>query len=160
MRRYLLDTNAMGDFINHRRGVDERAREARSGGARFGTCIPVLGELFFGIEYSQSRDRNLDRLKRALTGLACWPYTREAAEEYGRLAAQLRRAGRTIQQVDLQLAAMKAAPAGGGWPTFPVAQPPRLCANFSSDPYKMRSARPPRTVPRRRKAPMREDLRS
>jgi tRNA(fMet)-specific endonuclease VapC len=106
MRRYLLDTNAMGDFINRRRGVDERAKEMRKTGARLGTCIPVLGELFFGIELSQSRDMNLERLKRALAGVACWPYTREAAEEYGRLAAQLRRAGRTIQQVDLQLAAI------------------------------------------------------
>ena len=74
MRRYLLDTNAMGDFINRRRGVDERARETRKGGGRLGTCIPVLGELFFGIEYSQSRDTNLQRLERALAGLACWPY--------------------------------------------------------------------------------------
>jgi predicted nucleic acid-binding protein len=77
----------MGDFINRRRGVDERARETRKAGARLGTCIPVLGELCFGIEYSQSRDRNRKRLERALVGLACWPYTREAAEEYGRLAA-------------------------------------------------------------------------
>lgn len=75
-------------------------------GARLGTCIPVLGELFFGIEYSQSRDRNIERLKRALAGLACWPYTREAAEEYGRLAVQMKRIGHPIQQVDLQLAAI------------------------------------------------------
>jgi tRNA(fMet)-specific endonuclease VapC len=106
MRRYLLDTNAMGDLINHRRGVDERATEVRKGGGRLGTCIPVLGELFFGIEYSQTRDRNLERLERALAGLACWPYTEEAARQYGRLAAHLRRAGRTIQQVDLQIAAI------------------------------------------------------
>lgn len=106
MRRYLLDTNAMGDFINRRRGVDERAGEARRGGARLGTCIPVLGELFFGIEYSRSRDKNLERLNRALAGLSCWPFTREAAEEYGRLAARLKRAGCTIQQVDLQVAAI------------------------------------------------------
>jgi tRNA(fMet)-specific endonuclease VapC len=105
MRRYLLDTNAMGDLINRRRGVDERAREARRGGAVLGTSVPVLGELFFGIEYSQYRERNLERLKRALTGLVSWPYTREAAEVYGRLAAELKRRGRTIQQVDLQVAA-------------------------------------------------------
>ncbi len=106
MRRYLLDTNAMGDFISRPRGVDERARERRMGGARLATCIPVLGELFFGIESSQSRDKNLARLNRALVGLACWPYTLEAAAEYGRLAAQMKGAGRTIQQVDLQLAAI------------------------------------------------------
>ena len=34
MRRYLLDTCAMGDLINRRKGVHERARAARLGGAR------------------------------------------------------------------------------------------------------------------------------
>jgi len=106
MRRYLLDTCAMGDLINRRKGVHERARAARMGGARLGTCIPVLGELFFGIEFSRARDENHARLIRAIAGLSFWPYTREAAEEYGRLAAQLRRAGRTMQQVDIQVAAI------------------------------------------------------
>ena len=66
----------------------------------------MLGELFFGIEFSQTRAENRAWLIRAITGLSLWPYTREAAEEYGRLAAQLRRAGRTMQQVDMQVAAI------------------------------------------------------
>jgi tRNA(fMet)-specific endonuclease VapC len=96
----------MGDLINRRKGVHERTRSARMGGAKVGTCIPVLGELFFGIEFSQTRDENRARLIRAIAGLPFWPYTREAAEEYGRIAAQLRRAGRTMQQVDMQVAAI------------------------------------------------------
>ena len=79
----------MGDLINRRKGVHERARAARLAGARVGTCIPVLGELFFGIEFSRTRDENQARLIRAVAGLTFWPYTRDAAEEYGRLAAQL-----------------------------------------------------------------------
>ncbi len=106
MRRYLLDTNAMGDFINRRRGVDERARECRAAGARIGTCTPVIGELYFGIEFSRSRDENHERLGRALAGVTCWAYTREAAERYGILASELRRAGRPMQQVDIQVAAI------------------------------------------------------
>jgi tRNA(fMet)-specific endonuclease VapC len=106
MRRYLLDTCAMGDFINRRKGVHERAKAARLAGARLGTCIPVLGELFFGIEFSRTRDENEARLIRAVAGLTFWPYTRDAAEEYGRLAAHLRRVGRTMQQVDIQVAAI------------------------------------------------------
>jgi len=109
MRQSLLDTCAMGDLINRRKGVHERARAARLGGTRLGTCIPVLGELFFGIEFSQTRAENRARLIRAITGLSLWPYTREAAEEYGRLAAQLRRAGRTMQQVDMQVVAIALA---------------------------------------------------
>ncbi len=96
----------MGDLINRRKGVHERARAVRLGGAKPGTCIPVLGELFFGIEFSQTREENRARLIRAIAGLSFWPYTREAAEEYGRLAAHLRRVGRTMQQVDMQVAAI------------------------------------------------------
>jgi tRNA(fMet)-specific endonuclease VapC len=102
MKRYLLDTGIMGDFINRRRGVGERAREVRMQGARIGTCMPVVCELFFGVEQSKTRDENLKRLRRALTGIACWPLTREAAEEYGRLAAELRRIGRPMQVVAIR----------------------------------------------------------
>ena len=38
MRRYLLDTGIMGDFINRRREVAERVDEARTRGDRVGTC--------------------------------------------------------------------------------------------------------------------------
>lgn len=106
MKRFLLDTCAMGDLINRRKGVHGRARAARLGGAKLGTCMPVLGELFFGIELSQTRDENRVRLIRAMAGLSFWPYTRAAAEEYGRIAAHLRRAGRGMQQVDMQVAAI------------------------------------------------------
>jgi len=106
MSRFLLDSCAMGDLINRRKGVHERARAVRLGGSSLGTCIPVIGELFFGIEFSQTRDENRAKLIRALTGVTLWPYTREAGEEYGRIAAHLRRAGRSMQQVDIQVAAI------------------------------------------------------
>jgi tRNA(fMet)-specific endonuclease VapC len=104
--RYLLDTGIMGDFVNHRRGVDERVRDARERGARIGTCLPVVAELFFGIEASLTREANRKRLTRALSGIVQWPFNRAAAEEYGRLAARLRSMGRTIQQNDIQIAAI------------------------------------------------------
>jgi predicted nucleic acid-binding protein len=63
VNRYLLDTGIMGDFINHRRGVDAKVREARQRGARIGTCMPVVAELFFGVEASATRDANLPRLR-------------------------------------------------------------------------------------------------
>jgi tRNA(fMet)-specific endonuclease VapC len=102
----LLDTCAIGDLVNRRKGLDERARSARMEGAKVGTCIPVLGALFFGIKCSQTRDENRARLIRAIAGLPFWPYTRAASEEYGQIAAQLRRVGRTMQPVDMQVAAI------------------------------------------------------
>lgn len=106
MRRYLLDTNSMGDFINRRRGVDVRVEEVRRRGDRIVTCLPVVGELFAGVEGSQSRDRNLHRLVLALERVPAWPFDRAAAEEFGRLDAQLRQAGRMIGEIDLQIAAI------------------------------------------------------
>lgn len=106
MKRYLLDTGIMGYFIDHCRGVDDRVREARRQGARVGSCISVVGELFYGVELSATRDKNLARLCRALSRIVCWPFNRQAAEEYGRLAAELRRRGRPMQQIDMQIAAI------------------------------------------------------
>jgi tRNA(fMet)-specific endonuclease VapC len=106
VKRYLLDTGVMGDFINHRKNVDVKVREMRQSGARIGTCLPVVGELFFGVEASATREANLARLKRALSQIVCWPFNRGAAEEYGRLAAILKRTGRPMQQIDIQIAAI------------------------------------------------------
>jgi tRNA(fMet)-specific endonuclease VapC len=106
MTRYLLDTNAMGDFIDHRKGVDARVREARMRGAIIGTCMPVAAELFFGAEFSASRDINRPRVVRALSRIKCWPFDRLAVEEYGRIAAELGRIGRPMQQIDIMIAAI------------------------------------------------------
>ncbi len=87
MMRYLLDTGIAQDFINCRRGVRERVDEERRLGHRIGICVPVLGELWAGIEGSSSRDRNEVRLRRALSRLVVWPYTNEAAACFGRIFA-------------------------------------------------------------------------
>jgi tRNA(fMet)-specific endonuclease VapC len=106
MRRYLLDTGIAQDFINRRHGVLERADAERHLGHRLGICTPVLGELWSGVEGSVSRERNLHRLRRALSRLVVWPYDNTAAAEFGRIFAELRRRGRPMQQIDIQLAAI------------------------------------------------------
>jgi tRNA(fMet)-specific endonuclease VapC len=106
MRRYLLDTGIMGDFINRRHGVDERVEQARIRGDRIVTCLPVVGELFAGVEGSASRDRNYHHLVLALERVPAWPFDRAAAEEFGRIDAQLRRSGRMIGEIDVQIAAI------------------------------------------------------
>ena len=68
--------------------------------------MPVLGELWSGVECSSSRARNLASLRQALATLIIWPFTTEAAEEYGRIFAELRHVRRRIQQVDMQIGAI------------------------------------------------------
>ncbi len=50
MTRFLLDTGAAGDHIHRRRGVYERARDAVAAGHRIGIGLPVLAELWYGVE--------------------------------------------------------------------------------------------------------------
>ncbi len=106
MRRFLLDTGIAGDYVARRRGVYERARQAVARGDRLGIGVPVLAELWYGVENSATRDRNADRLRRVLPDLVVWPFTEQAAEEFGRLAAELRRAGRMIGRTDIMIAAI------------------------------------------------------
>lgn len=106
IRRYLLDTGIAQDFQDDRRGMRSRASHERRLGHHIGICVPVLGELWAGVEGSISRDRNLQRLRHALSRLFLWPYTKDAAEEYGRIFIELRRAGRPMQQIDMQIGAI------------------------------------------------------
>jgi len=106
MSRYLLDTGIAQDFINQRNGIRERVDDVRHKGDRIGICTPVLGELWSGVEGSVARARNLHRLRHALSRLVVWPYTNEAAAQFGRVFAELRRIGRPMQQIDIMVAAI------------------------------------------------------
>jgi len=106
MSRYLLDTGIAQDLIYDRGGVRERTALERRRGHRIGICMPVLGELWSGAEGSHAREENVAKLLRALTQLSIWPYDKAAAERFGRLFTHLRRAGRAMQQIDIQIAAI------------------------------------------------------
>jgi tRNA(fMet)-specific endonuclease VapC len=106
IRRYLLDTGIAQDYQAGRGAIRARAIMHRKDGHRIGICVPVLGELWSGVECSSSRERNLVLLRRALSTLVIWPFTAEAAEENGRIFAELRRTGRIIQQIDMQIGAI------------------------------------------------------
>jgi tRNA(fMet)-specific endonuclease VapC len=106
MTRYLLDTNMVSHFVNRRLGVDTKVRSTRTGGAVIGTCMPVVAELFYGLELSATCEINRPKLVSGLKQIRCWPFERSAAEEYGRLAAELDRIGRRMQQIDIMIAAI------------------------------------------------------
>src|SRR5262249_28234608 len=74
-----------------------------------GICTPVLGELWLGIELSATQARNRARLRHMLGRWKIWPSTEAAAEEFGRIGALLRRKGRKMQQIDVQIAAIALA---------------------------------------------------
>jgi tRNA(fMet)-specific endonuclease VapC len=106
MRRFLLDTGIAGCYIDRRRGVFERAQSETSRGNKVGIAHPVLAELAYRVEGGPNRDRNLQRLRLAIDSWKVWPVTEEAALEYGRIAAELRRIGRPIGQNDMMIASI------------------------------------------------------
>lgn len=109
MKRFLLDAGPAQHFINDTRGVRRRADLERRRGARIGICTPVLGELWSGIEGSETRDENLRRMSHGLSRLVVWPFNEAAAAEFGRVFIQLKRLGRPMQQIDIQIAAVALA---------------------------------------------------
>jgi tRNA(fMet)-specific endonuclease VapC len=106
MTRFLLDTGAAGDYNDRRHGVYERARAAVANGNRVGIALPVLAELWYGVENSKTRDRNAKELRRAIPEFVLWPLTEAAAEDFGQIAADLRRKGRLIGAIDMLIAAI------------------------------------------------------
>jgi len=106
LKRYLLDTGIAADYLNRRGSVYARARQHIAEGARLGLCAPVVGELWDGVFTSATSRFNEALLERHLGHFAIWPCDYVAALEYGRLAAELRRRGRTMQQIDVQIAAI------------------------------------------------------
>ena len=106
MKRFLLDTKPAQDFNNNVNGVRQRADFERLRPHRIGICMPVLGELWAGIEGSDTRDENLRRLRHGLSRLVIWPFDEPAAIEFGHVFTQLKRLGRPIQQIDMQIAAI------------------------------------------------------
>ena len=66
IRHYLLDTGIAQDFQDDRRGVRAKAKAVRALGHRVGICMPVLGELWSGVEGSAQREVNVKRLRHAL----------------------------------------------------------------------------------------------
>ena len=106
MKRFLLDSGIVNELAQRDPRIDEVIRAKKNQGAVIGTTPPVVGELWAGVELSSSREKNEPRLRRALNRLTIWPYDVAAAEEFGRLRAVLRRIGRPMQQIDIQIAAV------------------------------------------------------
>ncbi len=106
MRRFLLDSGIAGDFMNRRNAVYERSRDETRRGNVVGIGVPVLAELHYGAENSDDPEKSLQLLRVNILSWRIWPLTNEAAAEFGRIRARLRRAGRPMQVVDIMIAAI------------------------------------------------------
>jgi len=102
--RYLLDTNICIYIAKHNPPA-VRERFARHAADELAMSVVTLGELRFGAEKSQSRERALAVIAQLEAAMFIAPLTEAAGEHYGQIRAALQSRGETIGNNDLWLAA-------------------------------------------------------
>ena len=104
MIRYRLDTNICIEIIRGRSPVIfGRLRQCTWG--EVGISAVVLAELEHGVEKSSRPDQNRIALANFCAPLTVLPFGDAAAVAYGKLRADLERAGQTIGAMDMLIAA-------------------------------------------------------
>ncbi len=101
--RYMLDTNICIYAIKH------KPPEVISNFLKHNPddiCISTItyGELMHGVEKSQATERNRVALTLFLSSIAILPFDNYAAEEYGKVRADLERRGTPIGSMDMLIA--------------------------------------------------------
>jgi len=102
---YLMDTNHASRLMDGAEPLLSRVRRSIADGDTF-LAVTVVGELYFAIYASQRFENNLRRLQALRTLAWTLPFDEPAAEEYGRVKAELKAKGRPIPGTDAQIAAV------------------------------------------------------
>jgi tRNA(fMet)-specific endonuclease VapC len=102
--RYLLDTNICIYIAKHNPPT-VRARFALHAADELVMSVITLGELRFGAEKSQSRDRAMTVINQLESMIQIAPLTEAVGEHYGQIRATLQKDGQPIGNNDLWIAA-------------------------------------------------------
>ena len=102
--RYLLDTNICIYIAKHN-PPEVRERFARHQVRELSMSVVTLGELRFGAEKSQARERALAVVAQLEQAIPVSPLPEAAGEHYGQIRAALQQQGMPIGNNDLWLAA-------------------------------------------------------
>ena len=106
MADYLLDTNHAIKIMADEEPISSYLVEHSREGEQFHISMTVLAELFFAAYASRRREHNLSRIHYLLERVLLLDFDRLAAEEYGRVRAELKAKGRPIPGTDAQIAAV------------------------------------------------------
>jgi tRNA(fMet)-specific endonuclease VapC len=106
MKRYLLDTNHLGEAIGRVSIVRDRIQQLPRQGDIFGTSVPVLCELLVGVVLRKDAAKARTRLDWLLQVVRIWPIDLDITDRYAGAYHELQKAGRALSQVDIILAAL------------------------------------------------------
>ncbi|WP_425614898.1 type II toxin-antitoxin system VapC family toxin [Anatilimnocola sp. NA78] len=108
---YLLDTNSFIDHLRRGPGSKVTTRLLVANPGSIYLCSIVLAELLYGVRHSATSHQaaNLALVEVLRQRFASLPFDDRAAEEYGRILAQLASQGNLIGPNDLLIAAIALA---------------------------------------------------
>lgn len=103
MTRYLLDTNHASALYKQ---LPQLTARINGSADAFYLCEPSVGELWFMVYNSTRVVENTARLETFLQSLQHLGYSGDSASAFGDIKAALRKLGRMIPDVDIQIAAI------------------------------------------------------
>jgi tRNA(fMet)-specific endonuclease VapC len=106
MTAYLLDTNHAVQVMGGPDALRELLVRHGQPEDRFFISVTVLSELYFAAYASRRQAQNLQSINRLLDRIPLLDFDVMAAEEYGRIRAELKTKGRPIPGTDVQIAAV------------------------------------------------------
>jgi tRNA(fMet)-specific endonuclease VapC len=100
---YLLDTDAVADWLNSRPEAVSRIASIQ----REGLAISIItyGEVYDGVYYGRDPKAAEQAFLQFLRGVTVLPLTRSIMKRFARIRGQLRRQGRGIGDPDILIAA-------------------------------------------------------
>jgi len=101
--KYMLDTNTCVYLMKNVNSAVEQYKQKMHLGISISSIVSA--ELYFGVYYSTSVEKNGANLARFLIGLETLEFDHGAAMEYGIIRATLQRRGELIGPMDMLIAA-------------------------------------------------------
>ena len=105
MIKYLVDTNILGHFARNSSTVLQKRMWAALQKQEIAISAITRAETRFGLALLQADDKRRRTMDLLLNELPVLPWTLEAADRYGDIAAHLQQSGQPIGQMDTQIAA-------------------------------------------------------
>lgn len=105
MIRYLLDTNIVSYFVKGASASLVQRMQAGVGAQDIAISAVTRAEIRYGLEMMDKVDKRRKRIDLLLQEIPTLPWSVEAADEFGRTRAYLRRNGTPVGELDTQIAA-------------------------------------------------------
>ena len=100
----IADTSFLIDIMRSDKDAIKKAEEIEKNGNTIAVSSISIFELFVGVALSIKQDQERNKINRILNGLSIISFDGDSAKEAGRISAQKRKHGSTIEPEDSMIA--------------------------------------------------------